>query len=268
MRGERVRVASSEESSVKEDTRRRLREMGYDPGLLDAAAGSRWDPTFQRWVKDERTQYEDIIITPKTGSPYIIWPAIFQVLKQNGLESLPTEKVEDLLAGGKATVIDVRMTDQFEAGHIKGSVNVPMYRDSTGNGFWDNAKRIVNAALLIRSTERDPDFPDKVAEVIKDKSKPVILYCGMGGSMETKIQSQKEMYAKNGFEDVDKSFGRESRSLKACFELLNAGFTNVKHLKGGFSTWKYEKRPVESGDDDKEREDVLQEGREKPLGTE
>jgi len=67
----------------------------------------------------------------------------------------------------------------------------------------------------------------------------------MGGSMETKIESNKKRYKDKGYEDVDKSFGRESRSLKACFELINAGFSDVKHLKGGFSTWKYEKKAVE-----------------------
>jgi len=96
-------------SSVREESRKRLKEMGYDPYLLEAASGSKWDPTFQRWVKDERAEYEDIIITPKAGSPYIIWPAIFQVLKQKGLESLPTSEVEQLLEENKVTVVDVRM---------------------------------------------------------------------------------------------------------------------------------------------------------------
>lgn len=50
---------------------------------------------------------------------------------------------------GKATVVDVRMKvnvrermefttnlltqDQFEKGHVKGAINVPMFRDSTGS---------------------------------------------------------------------------------------------------------------------------------------
>mmetsp|Transcript_2077 Transcript_2077/g.3800 ORF Transcript_2077/g.3800 Transcript_2077/m.3800 type:complete len:98 (-) Transcript_2077:236-529(-) len=97
---------------------------------------------------------------------------------------------------------------------------------------------------MTRSTERDPEFPQKVMEAVGGKNKPLILYCGMGGSLETKTRSSKAAY-KEGFEDVEKSFGKESRSLKACFELINAGFSNVKHLAGGFSTWRFEKRPVE-----------------------
>jgi len=221
--------------------------MGYDPKLLEAAAGSRWDPTFQRWVKDPRAEYADIIITPKAGSPYIIWPAIFQVLKQAGLQSIPTEEVQDLVAKNKVTLVDVRMEDQYEQGHVDGAINVPMFRESTGSGVWDNLKRVVNAALLIRSTERDPEFPQKLESAVGGKNKPVVLYCGMGGNLDTKIQSSKAMYKEKGYEDVDKSFGKESRSLKACFELLNAGFKNVKHMKGGYSTWKYEKRPVATG---------------------
>eukprot|EP00466_Bigelowiella_natans_P001480 jgi/Bigna1/89643/estExt_fgenesh1_pg.C_530017 len=244
--GQQRAVVVRSSSSVREESRKRLKEMGYDPYLLEAASGSKWDPTFQRWVKDERAEYEDIIITPKAGSPYIIWPAIFQVLKQKGLESLPTSEVEQLLEEHKVTVVDVRMKDQYAQNHIKGSINVPMFRDSTGDGVWDNIKRVVNAALMLRSTERDPEFPQKVLEAVGgEKDRPLVLYCGMGGSMETKIESNKKRYKDKGYEDVDKSFGRESRSLKACFELINAGFSDVKHLKGGFSTWKYEKKAVE-----------------------
>ncbi|GAB5370400.1 hypothetical protein AAMO2058_001489700 [Amorphochlora amoebiformis] len=206
-----ARVRASEETkATREETRRRLTEMGYDPNLLEAASGSRWDPTFQRWVRDDRTEYADIIITPKAGSPYIIWPAIFQVLKQKGLESIPTQEVEELLRSKKATVVDVRMKDQYENGHVDGAINVPMFRDSTGSGVWDNIKRVVNAALLIRSTERDPEFSNKVKEAVGNPSSPVILYCGMGGSMETKIQSNKEMYKKTVL--TNKSFGRKQVS--------------------------------------------------------
>jgi 3-mercaptopyruvate sulfurtransferase SseA len=47
------------------------------------------------------------------------------------------------------------------------------------------------------------------------------------------------------YDDPDRQFGRESRSLKGCYELFLAGFENVVHLDGGLSGWRHSKRPLE-----------------------
>ena len=55
----------------------------------------------------------------------------------------------------------------------------------------------------------------------------------MGGSLENQVTVQKRPgYAKT-FEDPDRAFGRESRSLKACFEMLEANVPakNIMHMK-------------------------------------
>lgn len=44
--------------------------------------------------------------------------------------------------------------------------------------------------------------------------------------------------------DKDRSFGRETRSLKACYELMNAGFTDVVHLQGGLADWRFKGYPM------------------------
>lgn len=38
--------------------------------------------------------------------------------------------------------------------------------------------------------------------------------------------------------------GRETRSLKACYELLRAGWKDVVHMEGGLSQWRYEGLPL------------------------
>ena len=48
-----------------------------------------------------------------------------------------------------------------------------------------------------------------------DKTKPVLLYCAAGG-----------------------------RSAKAMEAMIDAGFTDVRDLKGGFGAWEAEKLPV------------------------
>ena len=45
-------------------------------------------------------------------------------------------------------------------------------------------------------------------------------------------------------QDPERAFGRESRSLKAAYELLEAGFKDLAHLEGGTSTWRYEGLPL------------------------
>ena len=53
----------------------------------------------------------------------------------------------------------------------------------------------------------------------------------------------------DGIEDPDRNFGRESRCLKAAFELMNAGWTdrNLLYVDGGFQQWKFQGLPLESG---------------------
>ena len=47
------------------------------------------------------------------------------------------------------------------------------------------------------------------------------------------------------YDDPDRQFGRESRSLKGCYELFLAGFNDVTHLQGGLSGWRHSKRGLE-----------------------
>lgn len=64
----------------------------------------------------------------------------------------------------------------------------------------------------------------------------VIVACSVGGTLDTIVR-----VAANGksAKDPDRSFGRETRSLKAAYELLQAGYSNVVHLQGGLSSWRY-----------------------------
>lgn len=70
----------------------------------------------------------------------------------------------------------------------------------------------------------------------------VIVACAVGGTLDTVVR-----VASTGKQasDPDRSFGRETRSLKACYELMTAGYTNVVHLQGGLSTWRYRGYPTE-----------------------
>ena len=69
--------------------------------------------------------------------------------------------------------------------------------------------------LLPCHAESDPDFGKKAAEQL-DKRKKVIVYCGRGGTLKVGNGNARK-YNKD---DPERMFGIETRSLKACHELL------------------------------------------------
>jgi hypothetical protein len=57
----------------------------------------------------------------------------------------------------------------------------------------------------------------------------------VGGTLDTVVRVAS---TGKSAKDPDRAFGRETRSLKACYELMTAGYTGVIHLKGGLSQWR------------------------------
>jgi len=69
--------------------------------------------------------------------------------------------------------------------------------------------------ILMCNAEADPDFREKAAEQL-NKRKKVIVYCGRGGTLRVGNGNERK-YNKD---DPERMFGIETRSLKACYELL------------------------------------------------
>lgn len=84
-------------------------------------------------------------------------------------------------------LIDVRTPEEFVSGHLQGSVNIDWY---------------------------DSSFKNKVGSL--DKTKPVYVYCAVGG-----------------------------RSAQAKNLLQSLGFTSVINLSGGIEAWKKMNLPVQ-----------------------
>lgn len=96
------------------------------------------------------------------------------------IEVLPaTEFSQKILATSKAQIIDVRTPEEFESGHIENAKNINWL------GY---------------------DFQKDVATL--DKTKPVFVYCKVGG-----------------------------RSAKAAAKLSEMGYTQIYDLDGGFLKW-------------------------------
>ena len=66
--------------------------------------------------------------------------------------------------------------------------------------------------------ERDPAFLQICQEKLP-KDKKIIVYCGLGGTLVVGAPPYKPG-GKSFKDDPERMFGRESRSLKAIYELL------------------------------------------------
>lgn len=205
----------------------------------DAQVGFRYDAANLRWVRDDKAKW-DPIVTPRTGGSYTVWPAVHIALVNYRLRSVSCAEAVKL-AKKKYVLVDVRLESQFNKSHAKGAVNVPLFQEVQGSGFLDNAKKVLMGAAAMRATERNPNFIENAKEVI-GKTRDIIVICNIGGTLDTvvKVESSGKVA-----EDKDRAFGRESRSLKACYELLEAGFKNVLHLDGGYQQWLYEELEIE-----------------------
>lgn len=205
--------------------------------------GFRWDGSLQRWQTDKRVGaqvWNDVPkMETKTGGNYVIWPVIWQALTNKGLRSVSPDEAKELATKG-AVYVDIRTPDNFAAERLPESCSVPLFVPVQGTEMFDRVKRfIMVTAFAMKATERNTRFQEAAEEALPDKGATIIVYCNRGGRLET-----GRMGRRGKFDDKDLSFGIESRSLKGCYELMEAGYTNVLHLNGGMSTWRHEKNPT------------------------
>jgi hypothetical protein len=84
---------------------------------------------------------------------------------------------------------------------------------------------------VLNGTEYNADFLQEVSSAVKSKGSSVVLYCNIGGTLESTGPSE---------------WGRQSRSLTAAYELVKAGYSNVSFMDGGFYAYAKEKLETES----------------------
>jgi rhodanese-related sulfurtransferase len=219
-------------------------------GKASENIGFRLDPATKKWVRDDKSgdkiaNWADkggAIERPLSGGAYTVWPVVYLSLLDRGLKQVDSKEALKLVEDEGAVLVDVELERRFEQGTMNGAVNVPLYQPVAGSAIMDTIKKISLAAMGMQATERNPDFA-KVAQERLPKDKPIIVACNRGGSMRTTVSKQKNGYVKV-YEDPDRSFGIESRSLKACYELYQANFTNIYFLKGGINQYQHDEFPM------------------------
>lgn len=213
--------------------------------------GSKFDTdkyTPEKWEEGGAT-----VVTPKSGTAYTVWPVIHAELTRRKLPSVDAEAALKLQQAGKAVILDCRPEYQFAKQRVAGAISAPLFREVAGQGPWDNVKRVVMAVgLAMRATERNPDFIADARAALAAagvrRGTKIIVYCGLGGTIEVGVKPWAPDRTKEFKDDPERMFGRESRSLKACHDLLvEGGWRNgeVLHLAGGLGQWRYDGFPLE-----------------------
>merc|ERR1711907_794138 len=91
------------------------------------------------------------------------------------------------------------------------------------------------------TTVKNDSFVDDVKAAV-GSDKTVIVCCTTGGTIKSIFGRKKER--EDSYVDSQRAFGRDSLSLRAANDLIEAGLTNVKHLEGGLAAWTAEELPV------------------------
>src|SRR4051794_20111092 len=120
-------------------------------------------------------------------------PSLTAVAAEHTADSL--EMVKDRLAQKEALLIDVREQKEWDQGHLRGAMSVPL--------------------SLLRSGADAKEFPDVLAQQL---SKDKIIYAHCASGMRCLLAA-----------DLLKKMGYDVRPLKAGYQdLIEAGFSKAK----------------------------------------
>jgi rhodanese-related sulfurtransferase len=155
------------------------------------------------------------------------WERIYASLVATGV---PTLSPAEAAKRRGALLLDVRLADAVAKRALPKALSKPLYVPIQGWDAFSNIRRVAFAFFGIAGTELDPSWLASVTAAIPNKGSEVIVVCEMGGRLENKPGVK---------------FGFQSRSLKAFYYLRQAGYKNVKHLRGGVAAWAADGLPLE-----------------------
>ena len=82
---------------------------------------------------------------------FVLWAAFFVIESRRGGKAITPQQATNLVNQKEAVIVDLRPADEYRAGHIPGSLNIPASQTT-----------------------------DRMGELERHKDKPVILTCKMG----------------------------------------------------------------------------------------
>jgi len=156
-------------------------------------------------------------IVPGMGPNAREWRLIHNELRTKyKMRTVSSEEAIALCAKGKGVIVDVRFAPDHAMWAIPGSVSAPYVEGG------------ILAKLRLPGFKKvNTRFVEDVEAKFPDKKTKIVLCDVWGGSLE------REPPANKSFTDDTKGMG----SLPAAFELYQAGYTNLYHLRGGVNQY-------------------------------
>jgi rhodanese-related sulfurtransferase len=159
------------------------------------------------------------------------WQNVSGYLRQNNLASISPEDSKARVDSGEWVLCDVRLTEQYDAGHAEGAVSIPMYKTMS---FGGSAQQIIKFMLYksngVNPVEMSKEFDEDIKK-FTDEGKGLIMMCEAGGTMRP---------------SVNFSIGKSSRSLQAAFRAMNLGnIGKVAHADRGLYGWFQADLPIQ-----------------------
>lgn len=159
------------------------------------------------------------------------WPVVFNYLTKQRLETISPETAKSRVDAGEWVLVDVRLGEQYEAGHAEGAVSAPIYETIGFQG--SDFRRLLKVAMYKSNGVNPVDPNPKFAEQLRAASggKGVILMCEAGGTMKPTTNFPE---------------GKPSRSLQAAYRAVKEGLApKVAHLERGVYGWYQASLPME-----------------------
>ena len=207
--------------TTRTDARRRRRDDDYDPDDDDDDDDDA--TTTLTMVKVRPGQGKDAPTFPEmceylvgSGRCEGISPKEFKTRYYDGGETTTKKK--------KVTCVDVRQPLEFSEWRVPPFESCP-YQIPSKNAF----RRMSGYALSIKGglKERDEAFVEKCAEMTGKDVDSTVVVCDLKGGSIRNAQSSET--SNRGVIDRSDSF-----AVRACYELVQAGFADVKFVEGGF----------------------------------
>lgn len=161
---------------------------------------------------------------------YPAWESISPELTgKYDIQVVGVDQARDLVAAGKAVLVDVRPADQYEEAHPAGAISIPAFRVIEGgkNGMQSFMRFAVMKLNGVVPTESNPEYVESLNRAARENpGKTFLFICKEGGTLSPSTTFPA---------------GKVSRSLKAIWRACHNGAElepkNMVHVEGGIRAW-------------------------------
>jgi len=159
---------------------------------------------------------------------YDSWGRKYRSLISRGLTPVNGEEAMRMVKEDGAVIVDVRTEEKFNEGTVDGAIHVPLFQSVKPESVANVMQIMYCGVLGCKATKGNANFGTLALERLP-RDKPLVIVCQRGGILDTDPAI--------GFK-IAKDTAKYTTSLKAAYELYEAGFTNLYYVVWGINMLK------------------------------